>query len=179
MNPTVYALVITAGIILGVVVICFAADAIARCSVRKKIEKLRISGVIAPEGQGSDADIIRLANEGKRDPAAYYYVALHGGRLEAARTVVGTGAYPTTLLVAVYAVLVCVCAFTISTSETSITLLPAWIAIFVVMMAAWDKNRKLIKQNRETLAAGKLPEPFSCGTFFSCKCKKTPKDGAA
>ena len=181
MSPTVYALIVVVGIVVVALALGLGADCLTMQCVRKKIEKLRKDGVIPPDGQGTDEGIVKLANEGKRDQAALYYVAVHGGRIEQARVIVGAGASPTSLMLVVFSLFVCFCAIQqIYTPDTDVSRLPILVAYLIVALLIWWKWRKvqsLVKKNRETVAAGKLPEPCACAKPCCC-CGDKPKDDA-
>lgn len=163
MNPTTYAALVIGSIVLGIVIILFAlgyiVDRLSKRSVARRIEKLRSAGTLPPAGAASDADIIRLANENKREIAALLYVSLHNVDLGKARLVVGSPSVSNRLMAMIAAFLVLVIFMVYAHTNGHISLSMIWTANIFIFIAAYMKNRNLIAQNRKTLAKGQMPSP--------------------
>ena len=162
MNPTLHALLVVSSTFLifaaFIVTFVIVANRLAKRSVRRKIERLRQSGVLP--NPGSDEDIIRLANEEKREEAALLYVALHGGDLETARILVGKKTWATTFgaIAFVIVFLACVVEPLVLGRHYHYPLVGVWVTLAIVMVASMKRSRKNIEANRATLAKGRLPE---------------------
>jgi hypothetical protein len=163
MNPTTNAALLVGSIVLGVAIVLFAlgyvVDRLAKRSVTKRIGRLRSAGTIPPANAASDADIIRLANENKREAAALLYVSLHKVNLGKARLVVGSPSVSNRFMAITGAFLLLFCFLCVARLENQIVLAMIWIANIFIFTAAYMKSRSLIAKNRKTLAKGQMPSP--------------------
>jgi hypothetical protein len=161
MNPTLHALLVVGGAILAIValiaIIAFFGDRLAKRSVARRIEKLRATGVIPAADKASDSDVIRLANECRREEAALLYVSLHKSNLGKARVVVGSTETQKRLIFIVVALLFCIALLQLAKSGGNPGVVVIWIATFFIFLAAWLRTRKLVAKNRAILESGALP----------------------
>lgn len=166
MNHLIAALLIMCSVGIGilaiVLIIGLFADVAAKRGLRNKIERLRDTGAIARTGVDADSEIIRLANEGKREEAALLYVSAHGGRLANARKIVGSGIEPKRLLLVISVLFLCFVLIALGTYEQKIPLATIWLANFVLFTAFWMRASCLITRNRKRLAAGQMPSSNDC-----------------
>jgi hypothetical protein len=141
-----------------VIVLAVACDFANKLCAKRQIAKLRAAGTIPPEGQGGDADIVRLANEGKRREAALLYMALKGGSIDKARVVVGVGPKPGSAVIAVYSFLLILSAIACFLTETAITFTLVWLVCLVAEYVIWKDSSRKVEANRKEIAAGNLPK---------------------
>lgn len=131
-----------------------------------RLARLRAQGILPDAALQSDADVIRLANNGLREEAALIYQEIHGGKLDVARFVVGLDKLRKTMIpmLLIVTVILIVAVF-LSTSEEdktgSMFAIIIFAAIFSADMVIFAARAKRLRVNREKLANGILPTPDS------------------
>lgn len=133
------------------------------------IEALRRKGTIPPEGIASDADILRMVKEGKREEAAYCYKSLHKGAIEKAQVAVGINGYkmPHTLglwLAAFGAISVTIVGL-VRHRPTGIWAGMVLGAFFCIMFLYMRRTQRRVDENRSLIDGGILPAPHSFCPF--------------
>jgi hypothetical protein len=137
--------------------IIFLALCLAKWSIRHNTEKLRCKGILPPRETATDEDIIRLANEGRREEAAYLYTDLHQTSLERSRIIVGQGTTSMWSLCVLWAFTLVVLANALFDAHWDPLNLPLSAFFFLFLAIYAHKHRHALLRNRQTLAGGQLP----------------------
>jgi hypothetical protein len=152
------------GIFIGLIVLAqFLANRRFEKRLESETDVLRESKILPMKGAENGADVIRLVNEGKLEEAALCYRSIYGGEIEAARSAVGIdpgGAAPLFALCFLSPLLLFVSCHSIMEKGLRANNILSTIFLLVVVAAAIHhlRFRKRVLRNRESIAAGRLPE---------------------
>lgn len=162
-NPTLDAIIVctmlVALIAAVIFTIVFLALALAKWSIHHNTEKLRRKGILPSRETASDEDIIRLANEERREEAAYLYTDLHQTSLERSRIIVGQGTTSIWSLCVMWAFVLVILTNALFHAHWDPLNLPFSALIFLFLAIYAHKHRKALLRNRQILAEGQLPPP--------------------
>jgi hypothetical protein len=123
--------------------------------IPRRVAGLRRSGVLPAEG-GSDADILRLANENRRYEAALLHVTLYGSKLPDAKRIVGDGGHNQVQLFCVLTEVFCTLLFLYAETR-NLMLAIVFGACAVVFFSQYLTEKARIARARKELSRGILP----------------------